>query len=253
MSNLYTVKESYTLPSKGKIYEKPLNPNIELRSMTTREEMLRQSSSDRPYKLLADIIESCIVSEKPEIKVYDMCIGDYEFLLHKLRVVTYGPDYKMLVQCVKCNNVESKKFDLDELEVLEFDENEYAELKTLDLPRTGKRVTLNIQTPRMLDEIELDIKQFKKRNKNITFDPRTLITLKHLIDYVDGNKLSQDQLETFVMELPAKDSTAILNRAEKLTAKVGLNTEFLFTCDQCGFDNTTFFRFGPEFFRPSED
>ena len=255
MAETFTVKETFTLPSKGKIYDKPVAANIELRSMNTREEMLRQSSTDRPYKLLADIIEGCIVGEKPQIKVYDMCIGDYEFLLHKLRVVTYGPEYKMTVQCPNpvCNHIETRVFNLDDLTVLDFDPEEYDHLRNIELPRTHKLVRLKIETPRMLDDIEADIKNFKKRNKTVTFDPRRLITLKTLIDTVDGNKYSDEQLETFITELPAKDSQALINRIDKLNGKVGLDTSFTYECSQCGYDATTFFRFGQEFFGPTDD
>ena len=253
MAETYTVKESFTLPSRGKIYDTPVGELVELRSMNTREEMLRQSSTDRPYKLLADIIEGCIVSEKPSIKVYDMCIGDYEFLLHKLRVVTYGPEYKMVVQCPKCSNVETKTFNLDDLTILDFDPKEYDELRNVELKRSGKLIRLKIETPRMLDDIELDIKTFKKRNKDVTFDPRRMITLKHVIDTVDGNKLTDEQLETFITELPAKDSNDLINRIDKLNREVGLDTTFTYECGRCGFDTTTFFRFGPEFFGPTED
>ena len=101
----YTIAEGYTLPSKGKIYtEKMVNPHIELRSMTGREEMRRLSPSSTPLKTLADIIEDCCV-EKPAIHVYDMSLGDYEFLLHKLRIVTYGEDYKVALRCPDCGEL----------------------------------------------------------------------------------------------------------------------------------------------------
>ena len=37
--NDYTIMEGYELPSKGKIYSENVNPHIELRSMTARDEM----------------------------------------------------------------------------------------------------------------------------------------------------------------------------------------------------------------------
>jgi hypothetical protein len=85
----YTIMEGYELPSKGKIYSDSVNPHVELRSMTARDEMKRLSPSSTPLKTLADIIEGCCI-EKPKVHVYDMALGDYEFLLHKLRIVTYG-------------------------------------------------------------------------------------------------------------------------------------------------------------------
>ena len=36
-----TIFETFKLPSNGEIYEKPVNPEVTLRSMTTMEEMRR--------------------------------------------------------------------------------------------------------------------------------------------------------------------------------------------------------------------
>jgi hypothetical protein len=85
--NNYSIAEEYTLPSLGKVYTQKINPLVKLRSMTTEEEMKRLSPSERQYKNLCDIIDDCIV-EPIGISAYDMCIADYQFLLHKLRIVT---------------------------------------------------------------------------------------------------------------------------------------------------------------------
>mgnify|MGYP003571242511 CR=1 FL=1 len=45
-----TIAESATLPTKGKFYSELKTPTIELRSMTTEEEMLRLSNTETPYK-----------------------------------------------------------------------------------------------------------------------------------------------------------------------------------------------------------
>ena len=57
----YTLMEGYELPSKGKIYDEPVNAHIELRSMTARDEMKRLAPSTTPLKTLADIIEGCML------------------------------------------------------------------------------------------------------------------------------------------------------------------------------------------------
>ena len=104
MAQNYTIAESYVLPSRGLIYDIPVKAEVKIRSMTTEEEMRRQAPSDTPYKVMCDIIEECLI-EKPGISVYDMCLGDYQFLLHKLRVVTYGTEYKMMVTCPNCGEL----------------------------------------------------------------------------------------------------------------------------------------------------
>ena len=52
----YTIGEGVELPSKGLIYGKQVNPHIELRSMTARDEMKRLSPSTTQFKTLSDII-----------------------------------------------------------------------------------------------------------------------------------------------------------------------------------------------------
>lgn len=250
MNDNYTIKEGYDLPSKGLIYSKPVKSHVELRSMTTRDEMRRTSPSNTPYKNLAELIESCMI-EKPAIHVYDMCLGDYEYLLHKLRVVTYGSSYKMAVGCPHCGNVFDMTVDLDTLEVKKFSKEEFENALIVELPVSGHRITLKYQTPRILDEIELRSKELSKKAKG--GDYRAVVSLQLAIDTVDGNKLSVMDLEEFVYNLPQRDSNKILNTLTKLNKMVGLDTEIVTKCTSCGGEILTFFRFGPEFFRPSED
>ena len=86
-----SIIEEYKLPSHGKVYSKEINPEGTISSMTTEDEMKKLAPSDKQYKVMSDVIEGCM-TEKPAIHVYDMCMGDYVYLLHKLRVVTYGKD-----------------------------------------------------------------------------------------------------------------------------------------------------------------
>lgn len=246
----YTIAEGYTLPSKGLIYDKPVNAQVELRSMTAREEMKRSNPTSTPYKTLADIIETCMI-EKPAVHVYDMALADYEYLLHKLRVVTYGPNYKVYLTCPFCGETFDAELDLDSLEVKEFDPAAFEELRTFELPKCKKQISLKFQTPHMLDTIESKVKDLKRRFKEaeLSFEIPALLT--SVIDTVDGEKLDSSQLETFVNKLPAMDMTKIINNIDKLNACLGINNEFYLSCTKCGGEVKSFFRFGSEFFRPT--
>ena len=246
----FTIMEGYTLPSKGKIYDVNINPHIELRSMTAREEMRRLSPSSTPLKTLADIIEDCCI-EKPDVHVYDMSLGDYEFLLHKLRIVTYGEDYKVSLRCPECGELIETVAKLGQLDVKEFDEEEVRNLQTFSLPKSGRIVTLNFLSPRMVEEMEVKTKDMKRRYKNATINFETLVRLLVNVDLVDGEKKNEHELETFITNLPALDLQKILNNIDKLNQKIGLDNILYLTCPKCGEEVTTFFRFGPEFFRPT--
>lgn len=246
----YTIMEGYELPSKGKIYIESVNPHIELRSMTARDEMKRLSPSNTPLKTLADIIEGCCI-EQPSIHVYDMSLGDYEFLLHKLRIVTYGEDYKVSLRCPVCGEAIETVAKLGQLSIKEFKEDEIKNLQTFTLPKSNRIVTLNFLSPRMVEEMEVKVKDMKRRYKNATIDFETLVRLLTNIDLIDGEKKSETELENIVTNLPALDLQKILNNIDKLNQQIGLDNILYLTCPKCGDEVTTFFRFGPEFFRPS--
>lgn len=247
----YTISESYSLPSKGQIYETPIDPEFTIRSMTTEEEMKRLSPTETPYKVMSEIIENCLTT-KLSMPVYDLCIGDYQFLLHKLRTVTYGPDYKMAIQCPNCQNVSMSTTNLDTLDVLEYDES-IQELLSVHLPQCDKTIELRLQTPRSIEEVASRTKEIKKKMKDLVFDPSFIVTLQSIIKTVDGQVLNPASLETFVRKLPMKDANILLQAARKLNGKVGLDTQVVAKCSQCGYDVVTTFRITPEFFGPSND
>ena len=106
------IAETFTLPSRGLIYEEKVNPDIVLGSMKTKHEMLRLSASENSNKIMADIIDDCIVGD-PGISSYDMCLGDFQFLMYKLRTVTFGPEYEMYTICPYCGADNNLTINLD--------------------------------------------------------------------------------------------------------------------------------------------
>lgn len=246
----YTIGETYTLPSLGKVYDRQINPNIKLRAMTTNEEMKRLGQSDRPLSVMSEIIDDCLV-DKPGISAYDMCLGDYQFLLHKLRVVTYGPEYKITTTCPYCGNRMEGEIDLDKLEVLTYNEklNKYFEF---DLPRSKKHIKIRMQTPRMVDDIAQKANEMRRKTKD-SGDPAFLFTLQSIIDEVDGVKLDVIKIEDFVRNLEMMDANKIIRYSDKLNNAVGIKNEVERTCDLCGLVYTNPFRQTTEFFGPTYD
>lgn len=251
MRDITTSYETFELPSKGLIYDSKFDPKVTLRSMTTAEEMKRLSYTETPYRAMSDIIEDCM-KEKLPISVYDLCLGDYQFLLHKLRVVTYGTEYKISTVCPNCKQTVEAKIDLDSLDVIEAD-HDFRDEMCVTLPKSGSRVKLNIQTPRMLDDVNLRKEEKRKKAKKDASEYGLVFTLMSLIGTVDGQTLDPIALETFIKKLPMRDVNYILSEGDKFNRKVGLDTEVLATCGRCGYDILTFFRLGPEFFGPTYD
>lgn len=248
-----TIKETYTLPSKGLIYGiEGFNPKITLRSMTAVEEMKRLSTNVDEYQLMSEIIEDCIEGEKPPISVYDMCIGDYEFLLHKLRIVTQGPIYKMVIQCPNCGNIVQSDVDLDKEVVVEFNQEEIDKAMEITLPVTQKKVTLTFQTPRSLDKIKEQANDMRMKKKtNLKYE--LLFTTMSFIRSVDGKSMDPLMLEEFVKKLPKRDADYIIKKGDELNRKVGFERTVIAKCNQCNYETVTSFRLQPDFFGSYDD
>ena len=244
----YTISETCILPSRGLIYDEDVSPEITLRSMNMEDEMRRQAYSETPNKVLCDMIENCIIN-KPKIHVYDMCLGDYEYLLHRLRVVTYGSDYKMIITCPVCKEVSEASCNLDDLEVSTYDES-IEELKVIKLPVSGKEIELNFLTPRMLDKISTRAKEIKKKAKGLSVDPTYKLTLQAMIKKIDGQTVSDAALESFVGQMLMKDVNYLEQKSNELNGKVGVNPNIVCKCGKCGHESVVPFRINNQFFRP---
>lgn len=249
----YIIAEDFILPSLGKVYgSDEINPHVKLRSMTTNDEMKRLNHSERAYKVLADVIDDCLV-EGPGISAYDLCLADFQFLLHKLRTVTYGPEYKVLSTCPYCKSTEELTINLEDFEVKTFEES-VLDSFTIELPITKKKVKLSMQTPRSLDDVEEKVREYNRKtaSKDGT-ESAFLFNLEDIMESVDGKNLDVIKKPEFIKSLPMRDTNYIIQKAEALDRTIGLNTEQVCYCPMCGLDYTVPFRFTSEFFRPTVD
>lgn len=247
----YTIAEDFTLPSLGKVYSCEVNPEVKIRAMTTEDEMRRLSRTNKPHKLLCEIIDDCLV-EKPGISSYDMCLADQQFLLHKLRTVTYGPEYKVEAECPHCGSKNILTINLDELVCNQFTDD-LKSLFEIDLPVTKKHIKLRLQTPRMLEDVDAKTKEAQRKHPNAESEPAFLFYVISSIDEVDGQHLDGYALEDFVRKLPMRDTNYITQKLNKLTESFGINLEFNTVCSVCGLDYKSYFRTSSEFFRPTMD
>lgn len=245
----YVIAEEYTLPSKGLVYSKAIDPVIKIRSMTTNEEMKRLGHTKNPYKMISEIIDDCLV-KKPGISAYDMCIADYQFLYHKLRIVTYGKDYPINTICPVCGNINKSEIDLESLDLITYssDLDKYLDIT---LPVTKKNLKLKLQTPRMLDEIKAKSQELLKKSKDYKGEPAILFTLISVIETIDGEVVNDFALEEFIRKLPMRDTNYIIKSIDKVA--FGLDTIIHNICDVCGSAYETQLPITGEFFGPSID
>lgn len=248
----FTISEYVDLPSKGLIYgEKKVAPEVHLSSMTTRHEMQRLSPSKSQFRVLCDILDDCIIGDLG-IPSYDLFSGDYQFLMFKLRIATYGPEITLMDFCPHCGETSELKIDLDSLEVIS-DIDAFDKYRNLTLPKSGKDITLNYQTPRMLDIMNRKVESFKERTKGSQPDQTLAFLICEMIDTIDGKVYGDAEKEEWVRNLPMLDVQTISAYTTKMDEAIGVDTNLKVQCDACGRTHDSQLRIGPEFFRPEID
>lgn len=248
MSSDVRIAEEFTLPSRGMIYEEEVDPEVVLSSMTTRHEMLRLSVTEDSLKIMSQIIDDCIESDLG-ISSYDLCLGDFQYLMYMLRVVTFGTDYELVGRCPYCGYEQSTATKLDELEVKEYDDS-LADLLEIQLPKSGNKIKLTLQTPRILDRINARIKDYRRKHRDSDENPTILYNILYSIEEVDDDTPNSFELETWVKNLPLADTNALVNRIEQVNQQIGLNLDVEEMCRICGTTYKVPFRINQTFFRP---
>lgn len=248
MENSRIVENLY-LPSHGLVYEEEVNPEVELSSMKTKHEMLRLSATEENQKLMAQIIDDCLVSDLG-ISSYDLCLGDFQYLLYKLRVVTFGPEYELQCRCPYCGFENTVTLNIDELPVSEYDDS-LADLLEFNLPVSGNHIKLTMQTPRMLDRINARVRDHNKRRKNNNENATVLYTIMASIEQIDDEDVDPISLEQWIRDLPMADSNAILYRIDQVNNSMGIELDSTAYCSVCGSSFIAPFRVNQSFFRPT--
>ena len=251
MSDNARIAEVYTLPSRGLIYEEEVNPEIILSSMKTKHEMLRLSATDESQKIMSQIIDDCIESDMG-ISSYDLCLGDFQYLMFKLRVVTFGPEYELRGKCPFCGFEQKFDVNLDDLEIREYDDS-LAELLEVSLPVTGQKVKLTLQTPRMLDRINTRVREYRRRHKDSDENPTLMYTIISSIEELDDEVPNAFMLEDWVRELPLADTTTLMNRIDRINGFMGVDLSIEENCKICNTAYQVPFRINETFFRPNSE
>lgn len=223
-----SIRETYTLPSEGKL--NGIASDFTIRSMTTMEEKKRLGASPVPFKLMVEVINDCVI-EPEKFDCYDLPIGDFQFLMHRLRVVTYGNEYEVPLKCPNCKSNFIDTVDLDKLEVRKYKEGMEEKLY-ITLPRSGDQLKLKFLSPRLYDNISRKSDEIKERFPDYEGSPTYIVTLQECIDTINGEKYPPAKLQKYVEEMQQADAKAIQKAFNSVD--LGVNTRIKTTCKHCG-------------------
>ena len=228
--------EVVDLPSQGLIYpeDNPLSEGkIELKYMTAKEEDILTSQNLIKKGLVIDkLLRSLIVSP---INYNDLLVGDKNAIMVSARILGYGGEYPIEIQCPACGEKDKIDFDLTELQMKEIDPANYTKGEnkfTTVLPASKKTIEWKLLTHSDEQKVAETTKMFKKRAMSKTVDPQMSTRFKTMILSVDGDE-SQPVINNFVdNEFLSRDTMFLRKEIEKLSPDIDMS--FYFECNNCG-------------------
>lgn len=259
------ITEQFLLPSSGRLYRTETNNfdgHITLRPMTTIEERMRLGSQDF-YESMVKVVNECIVDNKRPDGTYiidsaNLTIFDFDAICVKLKIMTYGPEYKTYAKCSSCGHVFRYVADLRDCEFVFMPDDFVEPYEIGPLPKSGD--TLGCRFLRVRDRIEIDKKKAEilAKNPNYQGDPAYTLEMERRIVTINGEPVDSVMCPMYVEHMIGMDSDYYHRKIDTYffgVKRLGLTdcTNTLESGDKCVGKAMYIIRSDDEFFRCGRD
>lgn len=229
--------EIIELPSRGYFYPEghPLSSGtIEMKYMTAKEEDILASQSLIKQGVVIDkLLQSLIVTK---INYNELLTIDKNAVFIAARILGYGADYEIEVECPSCGTKSKLVVDLQSFEEKDVDWTKFKKGETTHkfiTPVGKKELTLKFLTHGDEKKIEDDVKATKKLNKMLGVESDLTTRLKHMIVAVDGDT-DKALINKTVDSMLSRDSLALRQYLKEVTPDI--DTTFTFACPHCDYE-----------------
>ena len=237
-----------TLPTNGHLYEEDGIPDtLILRAMTTQEEKMLYGSTSGNERIKS-MIKACVV-EPNNFDINGLISEDFFYLLVKLRILTYGPEYNIETTCPNTNKL---VINLDEDLIVNTLPSDFTEPIKIELPMSGDTIGCRLLRLRDNTMIEKLARKMTKSSNVSADEVAFMYRLAKSIVELNGNKIEFPEAQQYVQKMHARDSAFINSQLDKI--KVGYDRDIeIEACAQCMEPYETELPMSGEFFRPTFD
>ena len=238
------ITETVNLPTRGLIKGVPEQIILKAIQRKDKKKLLMSETNNT----LLSLLQSSIISPK-DFNVYNLLPFEADYLLYRLRILTYGSDHTFKSKCPTCGFVNDVEYDLNDVECLPVPDDFSLTFNVPPLPISGVVITCKLLTEGDLVEINKVSDNLEKNtgNKSAYFD--TLWETR--IVAINGNKLSPIETTQFLDELNDYDNEYLMEYYNVYSANYGLQTKLHFECDNCHNNVETKMPSIYTFFRPT--
>jgi len=216
------------LPSKGLLYEKNV-ASIKIRPFTFDDERLLKTMDtmgSNADAVLSQLLDRCIDG----LTAAEMTPVDKLYILFRLRGISYGDNYDITHDCVKCTKASQLSLKISTLKITPLD----PEYMSFELPDSLQ--TVEIKLPRSQDE------HLYSNNSN-------LIQNMHMFVRSVASISDRAIIEEFIRKTTVRDIDTI--RRKIFLPEYGMEDHFFYSCKDCGTKNRVEIGLNPTFFTAS--
>ncbi len=238
--------ETIDLPSKGLFYpeDSPLRSGqIELHYMTAKHEDILTSQNLIQKGVVLDRLLDALIATKG-VKSADLLLGDLNAVMVAARILGYGKDYDVSMQCPACEQQIEQKINLSELETEHEPDSDSVSQFTITLPLSKAEVSLRLLTRGDELTIDKEIKSLRKINSDV--DTESTTRLKAMITAVNGDS-SKAKIWSFVDNLLIRDVRYLRDQYKTKVPDIDFNVSI--DC-VCGTNQKVRMPIGVNFFWP---
>ena len=244
--------EIIDLPSKGYFYPEDnalSNGTIEIKCMTAKEEDILTSKNLIQKGIVLDkLLQSLIVTP---INYEDLLVGDKNAILFASRVLAYGKDYGVELDCQSCGKKSQQTIDLSKINHKKFETSKFSNgINEIEFELPSSKIKVTAKLLRSRDEKTIDdaLKGLKKISSQTGTDFEMTTRLKNVITSVNGDT-NREVINKFVSEsLLSRDSLALRSFLKEMTPDI--DASFDFVCSDCGYEKNIPIPLDMEFFWP---
>ena len=235
MAEVQYPTEVIELPSKGWFYpdSHPLSSGkLEVFYMTAKHEDILTSRNLIQRGVVIDKLIEALIADK-NVKYDDLLVGDKNGLMVAARIMGYGKDYDVTVDCPSCEEKSSHQINLEDIKdkEIEFKESQKGKNEFLfTLPFSKRTIIFKLLNHKDEKDVQFELEQMKKLIKS-EISSEVTTRMKKSIIAVDGSR-DQKTVREFVDSMPARDAMAFREYARKVNPDVDLT--FDFECPSCG-------------------
>lgn len=231
---LNTFNQSAPLTEKVKLITKGLVPkvpaNVTLKAIQ-RKDKKKVLLSDADDMLLA-LLQNAIV-HPTSFNVFDLLPFESEYLLYRLKVLTYGNEHTFNEVCPHCGKTNSVTINLNDIPIEPVPDDFKTVFDIPPLPVSGDVITCKMLTEGENIAIQNEIKKMQEATGNDQFDIDIL--WEYRIVAINGNnKIAPIEITQYLDNLSDYDSEYFMAYYTDKLGNYGLQKNISYTCDNCG-------------------